>query len=198
MAQQSKSKDDQTNGVYLHSLRIVASTITNPLFLFGVLFGSVAGGALCWIIIVLPFQDILRQREVQLEEWSRLNMQMLELAKDTRGLTQEELKRYVTLNQETAIEFQEVQRHLHERELRMTQTPTSYILIPVAILAFTCIGIVFLFMALNQRAMATIEHVVHLAPREMVQEVLNRHILLNEHSPPRLAQDGANNQESDA
>src|SRR5205085_5838637 len=106
---------------------------------------------------VLPFHKNLSEREAQLQNWSQLNQQLQRLAMANRELSQAELKQFVAANQEATVSFQEVQRYLHERELRMTETPTSFILIPVCILAITCCGVVFFFKALNQRALATVD-----------------------------------------
>jgi hypothetical protein len=185
--QEPQSSNDAERGtpVFGESLKLVAKTVTNPLFLFGVLFGHVAGWGLCWAVFVLPFHHNLSEREAQLEKWSQLNLQAQQRAMENHELSQTELKRFVAANQEAATSFQEVQRYLHEREIRLTETPTTYILIPICVLGITFIGVVFFFKALNQRALATVDHVLHLAPREMVYEVIGRHIMLES---PRAGQ----------
>jgi hypothetical protein len=79
----------------------------------------------------------------------------------------------------------EVQRFLHERELRLVQTPTSFVLVPIAVLVVTICGVVLIFNVLNQRALVTIEHVMGIAPSEMIQEVVRRHIVIEAASPRR-------------
>src|ERR1700689_1329660 len=93
------------------------------------------GGGLCWAVFVLPFHKNLSDREAQLEKWSQLNQQMEQVTQENRELSQTELKQFVAANQEAAASFLEVQRSLHERELRLTETPTSFVLIPVCVLA---------------------------------------------------------------
>jgi|GEM_PF-2920811 len=194
----SNGSQERAGGAFGEPLEIVATTITNPLFLFGIVFGGVVGWGLCWAVFVLPFHKNLSEREAQLEKWSQLNQQAQQLVMEIRTLSQTELKQFVAANQEAAASFQEVQRYLHERELRLTETPTSYILIPVAVLAVTCCGLVFFFKALNQRAMVTVDHVLQLAPREMVQDVVSRHVLLQSARVPPLLLDGNRGQKPEA
>lgn len=188
MSSQAKSRGDgkSSDRVFSESLRLVATTVTNPLFLFGIGFGGVVGWGLCWAVFVLPFHKNLADREAQLEKWSRLNLQLQELAAENRELSQAELKQYVAANQEATTSFMEVQRSLHERELRLIQTPTSFVLVPIAVLAVACFGVVFFFKALNQRALATVDHVMDLAPSEMIQEVVRRHVLIEAPSSRRM------------
>jgi hypothetical protein len=98
---------------------------------------------------------------------------------DNRSMSQVELKQYIASNQEAAASFSEIQRRLQEREIRLSETPIWQILIPIAVLAIAFSGVVLVFKAMNQRALTTMEHVIHLAPRELVQEMVEWHIALN-------------------
>ncbi len=173
---------EQANSVFADSLKVVVATATNPHFLFGTVFGVVIGGGICACLFVVPFQKNLKEREDQLESWSRLNQQMQQLTQDNRSMSQEELKKYVAINQAAATQFVEVEKTLHDRELRLTTVPTGFIMIPLVVLVVALGGIVLILKTLNARALATVEHVLHLAPREMVHEIVSRHIV---DPPPR-------------
>jgi hypothetical protein len=172
----TSNEQSRPTGQFAEALSTVAKTVINPLFLFGGVFGSVIGAALCWVLLVLPIHKNLSEREAQLEKWSELNQQLQKIAMENRELSQNELKQFVAENQQAAVSFSEVQSLLRERELRLTETPISFILIPISVVICTFLGVVFLFKALNQRALVTVENVVQLAPRDIVQEVVRRHL----------------------
>jgi len=154
----------------------VFKTVTNPLFVFGSVFGVVCGAAICWYLFVLPLHNNLHQRETQLEKWSQLNRQMQQLTMENRNLSQTQLKQYLVMNQKAAVDFMEVLQRLHQREIRLTQTPISFFIIPLCVLVIALAGFVLVLKTLNARALATVEYVLHLAPREMVQEIIARHL----------------------
>jgi hypothetical protein len=160
------------------SLQAMLPLVMNPLIWFGVVMGAVIGWGFCWIVFVLPFQKNLGEREAQLDHWSALNQQLQQLTMDNRSMSQAELKQYIASNDEAAAAFSEIQRRLQEREIRMSETPISFVFIPISVVAIAFAGVVLIFKALNQRALVTIEHVMQLAPHEMVHEVVQHHIAL--------------------
>ena len=161
------------------SFQVALSLVMNPLIWFGVVAGAFIGWGFCWIVFVLPFQKNLGEREAQLDHWSALNQQLQQLTMDNRSMSQVELKQYIASNDEAAAAFSEIQRRLQEREIRMSETPISFVFIPISVVAMAFGGVVLLFKAMNQRALGTIEHVMQLAPQEIVHEVVRRHIALN-------------------
>lgn len=162
--------------VFAESLRTLTNTVTNPLFLFGGGVGILGGWIICWCLSVLPFHGNMKELQTQLKKWSQLNQQMLTNTMENRELSQTELKQFVAMNQKAATQFMEVQRLLHDREIRMTSTSASFFIIPICILIVTLVGIVMILKSLHSRALLTVEHVVVMAPREMVQEIVARHI----------------------
>jgi hypothetical protein len=166
------------------SLQVMLPLVMNPLIWFGVVAGTFIGWGFCWIVFVLPFQKNLGEREAQLDHWSALNQQLQQLTMDNRSMSQVELKQYMASNEEAAAAFSEIQRRLQEREIRMSETPISFVFIPISVVAIAFGGVVLVFKAMNQRALATIEHVMEIAPHEIVHEVVRRHIALN---APRTA-----------
>lgn len=172
--------DDGSEGraVFAESFKTLTKTITNPLFLFGGVVGILGGWVICWCLFVLPFHSNLKEREQQLEKWSQLNHQMQTLTMENRELSQTELRQFVAMNQEAATRFMEVQRLLHDRELRMTDTPASFFIVPICVLIATLAGIIMILKTLNARALATVDSVIHMAPCEMVQEIVARHIVV--------------------
>jgi hypothetical protein len=160
------------------SIQVALPLIINPMIWIGVVAGSFIGWGFCWIVFVLPFQKNLGEREAQLDHWSALNQQLQQLTMDNRGMSQVELKQYVASNQEAAAAFAEIQHRLQERELRLSETPVWYVLLPISVLAVAFGGAVLLFNAMNQRAQGTIEHVMQLAPPDLVREVVQRHLML--------------------
>jgi hypothetical protein len=161
------------------SLQVALPLFMNPLIWIGVVAGSFIGWGFCWIVFVLPFQKNLGEREAQLDHWSSLNQQLQQLTMENRSMSQMELKQYVASNEEAAAAFADIQRRLQQRELRLSETPIYYVFIPISVIAITFAGVVLLFKAMNQRALMTIEHVIQLAPRELVREVVQRHIAMN-------------------
>jgi hypothetical protein len=166
-------------GLLFASLGTVVPLFLNPLVWVGVVAGSLIGWGICWVVFVLPFQKNLSDREAQLDHWSQLNQQLQQQTLDNRGMSQVELKQYIASNQEAAASFAEIQRRLQQREIRLSETPIWQVLIPIAVLTIAFSGVVLVLKAMNQRALSTIENVLHLAPRELVQEVVQRHIALN-------------------
>jgi hypothetical protein len=151
----------------------------NPLAWVGVVAGALIGWGICWVVFVLPFQKNLAEREVQLDHWSQLNQQLQRQTMDNRNMSQTELKQLISSNEEATVQFAEIQRRLQQRELRLSETPIYYVCIPIGVVALVLAGVVILFKAMNQRALATIEDVVQLAPDDMIRAVLARHVALN-------------------
>lgn len=166
--------NDHPEGAFRISARLVGQTVFNPLFLFGGGFGSVVGWILCWIAFVMPFHRNLGEREAQLEKWSKLNQQMQEMTMVNRNLSQVELERWSAMNRDAATTFMDVQRRLHDREIRMTEIPVNFVLIPIAVLTLVCGATMSIFYFLNCRATITLEDVVHMAPADMVRTIVSR------------------------
>jgi hypothetical protein len=166
-------------GLLFTSVGAVVPLFLNPLAWIGAVAGVVIGWAFCWIVFVLPFQRNLADREAQLDHWSQLNQQLQQQTMDNRSMSQVELKQFIASNEEATAAFADVQRRLQEREVRLSETPISLVFIPIAVVAMAFGGAVLLFKAMNQRALATIDQVIELAPHEIVQAVVRRHIALN-------------------
>jgi len=141
--------------------------------------GVFIGWGICWLVFVLPFQKNLASREAQLDHWSQLNQQLQEQTADNRNMSQSELRQFIASNQEATAEFAEIQRRLQQRELRLSETPIAFVLVPIVVLALTFGGVVLVFRAIHQKAGETVELVMQLAPHEMVQAVVTRHAVLN-------------------
>ena len=166
-------------GLLISSVSTVVPLVLNPLAWVGAVAGVFVGWGICWLVFVLPFQKNLASREAQLDHWSQLNQQLQEQTADNRNMSQAELKHFIASNQEATASFAEIQRRLQQRELRLSETPIAFVLVPIAVLALTFGGVVLLFRAMNQRALMTVEHVLQLAPHEIVQAVVARHAALN-------------------
>jgi radical SAM superfamily enzyme len=166
-------------GLLFSSVSTVVPLVLNPLAWIGAVAGVFIGWGICWLVFVLPFQKNLASREAQLDHWSQLNQQLQEQTADNRNMSQSELKQFIASNQEATASFAEIQRRLQQRELRLSETPIAFVLVPIAVLALTFGGVVLLLRALNQRALMTVEHVMQLAPHEIVQAVVARHAALN-------------------
>ena len=171
-------------GLLFTSVGTIVPLFLNPLAWVGAVAGALIGWGICWIVFVLPFQKNLAEREAQLDHWSQLNQQLQQQTMDNRNMSQSELKQFIASNQEATAAFAEIQRRLQQREIRMTETPISFVLIPISVVALAFGGVVLLFKAMNQRALMTVEHVMQLAPHEIVQAVVARHVAL---TAPRVA-----------
>jgi hypothetical protein len=169
-------------GLLFTSVGTVVPLLLNPLAWIGAVAGVFIGWGICWVVFVLPFQKNLGEREAQLDHWSQLNQQLQQQTMDNRGMSQVELKQFIASNQEATAAFAEIQRRLQEREIRLSETPIYFVVIPIIIVAIAFAGAVLLFKAMNQRALATIDQVIELAPNEIIQAVVARHVALN---PPR-------------
>jgi hypothetical protein len=165
-------------GLLFSSLGTVIPLFLNPLAWVGAVAGALIGWGICWIVFVLPFQKNLAEREAQLDHWSQLNQQLQQQTMDNRNMSQSELKQFIASNQEATAAFAEIQRRLQQREIRMSETPIYFVLIPISVVALAFGGVVLLFKAMNQRALMTVEHVMQLAPHEIVQAVVARHVAL--------------------
>ena len=166
-------------GLLFSSVSTVVPLVLNPLAWVGAVAGVFIGWGICWLVFVLPFQKNLASREAQLDHWSQLNQQLQEQTADNRNMSQSELKQFIASNQEATAEFAEIQRRLQQRELRLSETPIAFVLVPIFVLALTFGGVVLVFRAINQKAEETVELVMQLAPHEMVQAVVARHAALN-------------------
>ncbi len=165
-------------GLLFTSVATLVPLFLNPLAWVGAVAGALVGWGICWIVFVLPFQKNLAEREAQLDHWSQLNQQLRQQTMDNRNMSQSELKQFIASNQEATAAFAEIQRRLQQREIRMSETPIYFVLIPISVVALAFGGVVLLFKAMNQRALMTVEHVMQLAPHEIVQAVVARHIAL--------------------
>lgn len=166
-------------GLLFGSVTTMLPLFLNPLAWVGAVAGALIGWGICWLVFVLPFQKNLAEREAQLDHWSQLNQQLQAQTMDNRNMSQSELKQFIASNQEATAAFAEIQRRLQQRELRMSETPIDYVLIPLSIVALVFAGVVLLFKALNDRASTTLEDVVQLAPAELVRTVVARQVALN-------------------
>jgi hypothetical protein len=171
-------------GLLFTSVGTIVPLFLNPLAWVGAVAGALIGWGICWIVFVLPFQKNLAERESQLDHWSQLNQQLQQQTMDNRNMSQSELKQFIASNQEATAAFAEIQRRLQQREIRMSETPIYFVLIPISVVALAFGGVVLLFKAMNQRALMTVEHVMQLAPHEIVQAVVARHVAL---TAPRVA-----------
>jgi hypothetical protein len=171
-------------GLLFTSVGTIVPLFLNPLAWVGAVAGALIGWGICWIVFVLPFQKNLAERESQLDHWSQLNQQLQQQTMDNRNMSQSELKQFIASNQEATAAFAEIQRRLQQREIRMSETPIYFVLIPISVVALAFGGVVLLFKAMNQRALMTDEHVMQLAPHEIVQAVVARHVAL---TAPRVA-----------
>ena len=171
-------------GLLFSSVGTIVPLFLNPLAWVGAVAGALIGWGICWIVFVLPFQKNLAEREAQLDHWSQLNQQLQQQTMDNRNMSQSELKQFIASNQEATAAFAEIQRRLQQREIRMSETPIYFVLIPISVVALAFGGVVLLFRAMNQRALMTVEHVMQLAPHEIVQAVVARHVAL---TAPRVA-----------
>jgi type II secretory pathway component PulM len=175
-------------GLLFTSVGTIVPLFLNPLAWVGAAGGALIGWGICWVVFVLPFQKNLAEREAQLDHWSQLNQQLQQQTMDNRNMSQAELKQFIASNQEATAAYAEIQRRLQQREMHLSETPIYYVIIPVSIVALAFSGVVLLFKAMNQRALMTIEDVVQLAPPELVQAVVARHVALNPpHMPSRTA-----------
>ena len=165
-------------GLLFSSVGTIVPLFLNPLAWVGAVAGALIGWGICWIVFVLPFQKNLAEREAQLDHWSQLNQQLQQQTMDNRNMSQSELKQFIASNQEATAAFAEIQRRLQQREIRMSETPIYFVLIPISVVALAFGGVVLLFRAMNQRALMTVEHVMQLAPHEIVQAVVARHVAL--------------------
>ncbi len=166
-------------GLLFSSVSTGVPLVLNPLAWVGAVAGVFIGWGICWLVFVLPFQKNLASREAQLDHWSQLNQQLQEQTADNRNMSQSELKQFIASNQEATAEFAEIQRRLQQRELRLSETPIAFVLVPIVVLAMTFAGVVLVFRAINQKAEETVELVMQLAPHEIVQAVVARHAVLN-------------------
>ncbi len=166
-------------GLLFSSVTTVVPLFVNPLAWVGAVAGALVGWGVCWLVFVIPFQKNLASREAQLDHWSQLNQQLQEQTADNRNMSQSELKQFIASNQEASAAFAEIQRRLQQRELRLSETPISFILIPIAVLALGFGGVVLVFRAINQKAKETVELVLQLAPHEIFHAVGARHAVLS-------------------
>jgi len=166
-------------GLLFSSVTTVVPLFVNPLAWVGAVAGAFVGWGICWLVFVIPFQKNLASREAQLDHWSQLNQQLQEQTADNRNMSQAELKQFIASNQEASAAFAEIQRRLQQRELHLSETPISFILIPIAVLALGFGGVVLVFRSINREATATVEFVMQLAPHEIVQAVVARHAVLS-------------------
>ena len=167
-------------GLLFTSVGTIVPLLLNPLAWVGAVAGTFIGWGICWIVFVLPFQKNLAEREGQLDHWSQLNQQLQAQTMDNRNMSQAELKQVIASNEEATAEFAEIQRRLQQRENpveRKHRSTSSFIPISVVALAFA--GVVLVFKAMNQWALMTVEQVIQLAPNQIVQAVVERHIALN-------------------
>jgi hypothetical protein len=169
-------------GLLFTSVGTIIPLCLNPLAWVGAVAGTFIGWGICWMVFVLPFQKNLAEREAQLDHWSQLNQQLQAQTMDYRNMSQAELKQFIASNEEATTEFAEIQRRLQQRELRLGETPIYFVFIPIAVVASAFGGLVLLFKAMNQRALMTVEQVVQLAPTQMLEAVVARHVGLN--GPP--------------
>ena len=174
-------------GLLFTSVGTIVPLFLNPLAWVGAVAGALIGWGVCWLVFVLPFQKNLADREVQLDHWSQLNQQLQQQTMDNRNMSQSELKEFIASNQEASAAFAEIQRRLQQREIRMSETPIYFVLIPISVVALAFAGVVMLFKAMNQRALMTVEHVMQIAPNEIVQAVVARHAALNAPRYPNMA-----------
>jgi hypothetical protein len=166
-------------GLLFTSVGTIIPLCLNPLAWIGAVAGAFIGWGICWMVFVLPFQKNLAEREGQLDHWSQLNQQLQAQTMDNRNMSQAELKQFIASNEEATTEFAEIQHRLQQRELRMSETPIYFVFIPISVVALAFGGVVLLFKAMNQRALMTVEQVVQLAPNQIVQAVVARHVALN-------------------
>ena len=110
----------------------VAQSFWNPPLMF--LVGGIAGVVLILVSVVRPMQESLNQRAESLREWERLIQIERETVATIKNINVEQLKEWISTSEESSARFAELQRRLHERELRMTGGGWTYLALTVVAL----------------------------------------------------------------
>lgn len=143
---------------------------SNP-FLWA-LVGFLAAMIFCEFTWVRPLRAQLDAREKSLQEWERINRQEREAIATIKTISTDELKKWVATVDEQNKRFAELQSKLHQQEVELAGSATSYIVIAAIAIAAVIGLVVFWLRDANASAATTLENVASLAPDELMRTIL--------------------------
>ena len=161
--------------------------------LVGIIIGFVLALIFCYYTWVRDLQVHLVAKEKALNEWAEINRQERATVATLKGMSADELRRWVASVDEQNTSMMSMQRRLHQLELSLTGPGTTYIIIAVCALLGVVGLVVFWLRDANREAATTLENVAALAPEDMVRAVLVKSLAARteplaitvEHAPAR-------------
>jgi len=148
------------------------AVFTNPAFT-GML-GLVVGFAFCWVAMAQPYKERLAAQEESLRQWERINRMERQAVATMKSISIEELRKWVATLDEQNTRYAELQRLLHEQEVKLTDPAFTYIAIAAVALVVVFVFTIFVMRDANADAARTLDNAVAVLPalRASIQDQL--------------------------
>jgi hypothetical protein len=135
--------------------------------LSGILLGFAVALVYCWFTWARPMQVSLDACEQSLQEWAKINMLERQNASAIKGLSVDELRRWVATLDEQNQRFMALESRVHQQELDLIGPATSYLFIAACVVFGVVILLVYWLRDGNQAAVTTLENLAALTSRTL-------------------------------
>lgn len=148
------------------------ASFTNPFFT--VMLGFCIGFGFCWFQITGPLQRRMDAQEESLREWERINRKERDAIATIKSISVEELRKWVATLDEQNTRYAQLQRLVHEQEMRLTGPGYTYIILAAAVVIVFFGCLVFITRETNAEAARTLDAAISVLPalRQSVAERL--------------------------
>ena len=150
------SREAGGSGEHLHNF------VSNPIAMG--ITGLALGFVFAWFSMVWPLTEQLKAREKSLEEWSRINREERQAISDIKGMSTEELRKWVATLDEQNVRYAQLQRAVHRQELALSGPAYGYVLIALVAVLGTAAVFVWITRDSNADAARTLENAASVLP----------------------------------
>ena len=138
----------------------------------GLVIGFFVTILICWFVWIRHYEVQLREKEESLQRWQEQVRRDIDQVTVAKNISLDQVKTWVATNNELREHYTELQRQLHQREIKLASAGNNTVLIGVGAVVAVALLVVFLLRDAHRSAAITLENVASLAPEDMLRAVL--------------------------
>jgi hypothetical protein len=144
------------------------SSVMNWIVL-GIGVGFVAGFAFSWFVLLSPLKESIAARERAAEQWDAINRTERQTIQEVKGVSAEEMRKWVATVSEQNAEFAGIQRRLTQQEVELSGPGSSYVAIAALVVLLVGAAVAFINRDADRQAATTLDNIASLPPHQMVR-----------------------------
>ena len=122
------------------------------------LLAFLAGCVVTFVSLYLPQQKIIQQQEANLSKWAEFTQKEQQRVSEIRDISQDQLREWVSINNEANGQFQKIYNLLNEQKLAYSNSEGYWAALFVIILGVLIAFYIWLHRNENQKDIATLEN----------------------------------------